>query len=294
MYVSMTGFGRTQTEAPFGTINFEISSINHRYQDITVRLPREFSSWEPWFHQQLRGFFHRGKVQCRMEVVWEPSVKGADINGEVLSKYYRDLEKVQNEIGLLEEIRIENMLSLPGVVENRRFEDRSDDDYEALFKNMIEETAKSWLAMRRSEGEHLKTEILTHLGELEDLVEKIEGEWAKAKDGAFEAMKARLTEALESVGEELESARYLQEIVIMTDKWDVSEELARLHSHIEKFKQTGGENKPIGRKLDFIVQEINREINTLDSKIADASVRWLAVNAKAALERVREQIQNLE
>ena len=140
----------------------------------------------------------------------------------------------------------------------------------------------------------MKDEVLTHLTELERLSALIEDKWMPARDQAFELTRQRISEMLESLGGKLEESRMMQEIAVMTDKWDVSEEIARLKSHTAKFRATGEEAESSGRKLDFIVQEMNREVNTLDSKISDAEIRWLAVDSKAALERIREQIQNLE
>lgn len=135
--------------------------------------------------------------------------------------------------------------------------------------------------MRETEGAHLRDEVLSHLAELERLAAEIEERWLPTRDAAFAAMRARVSEALEKMGEKLEESRYMQEIVLLTDKWDVSEELARLKSHAAKFRSTGEDRESTGRKLDFIVQEMNREVNTLDSKVADADIRWLAVDAKA-------------
>lgn len=295
MYVSMTGFNRAQLQTDWGTLNLEISSINHRYQEIFVRLPREFSSWEPWFHQKLRKCFRRGKIQVRMEVVWAPTFRMGRVNKGILDSYCAELLDVQRTMGLQRELALENMLSLPGVLDLPRFEEGEEyDKLEETFEKLIDVAVKDWLEMRAVEGGHLRDEVLSHLEELEKLTAEIETRWLAAKDETFEAMRARISETLESFGEKLDEGRYMQEIVILSDKWDVSEELARLKSHVAKFRMTGDENEPTGRKLDFIVQEMNREVNTLDSKIADADIRWLAVNAKAALERIREQIQNLE
>ena len=148
--------------------------------------------------------------------------------------------------------------------------------------------------MRETEGAHLREAVLLDVVALEKLVNSIEEKWQPTRDAAFEAMKTRMSETLEKMGQNLDEGRYMQEIVILNDKWDVSEEIARLKSHIKKFRATGEEKESSGRKLDFIVQEMNREVNTLDSKIADAEIRWLAVEAKACLERIREQIQNIE
>lgn len=295
MFMSMTGFNRAQAQARFGTLTLEISSINHRYQEISVRLPREFASWEPWFHQKLRKYFRRGKIQVRMEALLAPSLKTGRINREILDSYCSELLQIRNGLGQEGAFSLEHMLSLPGVLEQPKFEEEDEPEkLEFFFEKLIDAAAKGWLEMRALEGEHLRDEILGHLTELERLACEIEEKWLTAKEAAFSSMKARVAEMLGSLGEKLDEGRYLQEIVILSDKWDVSEELARLKSHVAKFRQTGEESEPSGRKLDFIIQEMNREVNTLDSKIADADVRWLAVNAKAAIERMREQIQNLE
>jgi len=295
MYVSMTGFSRSQAEQPWGTLSLEISSVNHRYQEIYVRLPREFSSWEPWFHQKLRGCFRRGKLQVRMEVLWAPAYRMGRINKEVLSSYCDELLQIQRSMGQARELELEMILSLPGVLDIPRLEDSVPlDKLEFVFGRLISDAVASWDLMRRAEGSHLESEVNAHLGELERLISDIEKMWLPAKDAALQAVRTRVSEVLQNLGERLDENRFLQEIVLFSDKWDISEELARLKSHIIKFRSSGGDAESAGRKLDFIVQEINRELNTLDSKVADADIRWLAVEAKAALERVREQIQNIE
>lgn len=295
MYVSMTGFARTVLQKDWGTLSLELSSVNHRYQEIYVRLPRELSSWEPWFHQKMRKHFRRGKVQLRVDVLFTQAFKMGRINASVLSSYCEEFLKIQRSIGQAKELSIESIATFPGVLDIPKFEDYEDSDtIESTFTALIEEAAKSWQNMRLAEGSHLRDDVLSNLSELERLVSLIEKDWALAKEDAFRSFKERLQNALESIGGKLEDARFLQEIVILTDKWDISEEIARLKSHILKFRQTGDEKDSAGRKLDFIVQEMNREVNTLDSKVADVNVRWLAVDAKSALERIREQIQNLE
>lgn len=296
MYVSMTGFSRAQIQTRWGTISLELSSVNHRYQEITVRLPREFASWEPWFHQKLRNVFRRGKVQLRVEVLWAQEFKTAKICRDTLASYYHEFASMRQELGLSSEgVDLERLSSLPGVLDTPRIDgDEDGGALEEIFVKILEESSVSWQQMRETEGAHLRAEILRHVDCLEGLVSEIEGKWAFARDAAFEAMRTRVSETLEKLGEKLEEQRYMQEIVLLTDKWDVAEELARLKSHISKFRSTGDGGESAGRKLDFIVQEMNREVNTLDSKVADAGIRWLAVEAKACLERIREQIQNLE
>jgi uncharacterized protein (TIGR00255 family) len=295
MYVSMTGFSRTQLQQTWGTLNLELSSVNHRYQEITVRLPREFTSWEPWFHQKLRSCFRRGKVQARLEVLWAQSYKMAHINKEVIDSYCAEIMQIQREIGQARELELEKIVTLPGVLDIPVFAESEDaSKMEDTFNKLIDDGVESWQAMRELEGGHLKEEVLSHLSQLEGLAAQIEEKWQPARDEAFNTVRKRISETLEGLGDKLDEGRFFQEIAIMTDKWDVSEELARLKSHIAKFRMTGEEKESSGRKLDFLTQEINREINTLDSKVADADIRWLAVDAKAQLEMIREQIQNLE
>ena len=294
MYVSMTGFSRSQRQTKWGTVVLELSSVNHRYQEISVRLPREFSSMEPWFHQNLRKMFRRGKVQLRMEILWAQDFKTGRINRDVLAAYCREMTDMRRELGLSPDVEIERVALFPGVLDMPKFEDEDADAAEDVFKSLLEETVASWQKMRELEGAHLREEVLRHLACLESIAAEIEEKWQVARDAAFEAMRTRVSETLEKMGEKFEEQRYMQEIVLLTDKWDVAEELARLKSHIAKFRAAGDADDSSGRKLDFIVQEMNREINTLDSKVADAEIRWLAVDAKAALERIREQIQNLE
>lgn len=295
MYISMTGFSRTQLQQPWGTLSLEISSVNHRYQDITVRLPREFASWEPWFHQKLRGFFRRGKVQVRMEVLWAPSFRMGHINKEAVKSYCDELMQIQREIGQARELELEHIVMLPGVLDVPAFSNSEEaDKTEEALGRLVDDGVKAWQSMRSLEGSHLKGEILSHLDALEKLRNEIEEKWQGARDEAFQTVRGRISETLAGLGETLDEGRFFQELAIMADKWDVSEELARLKSHISKFRTTGEEKDSSGRKLDFITQEMNREVNTLDSKVADTGIRWLAVDAKAELEMIREQIQNLE
>ena len=295
MYISMTGFSRTQIQRTWGTISLELSSVNHRYQEITVKLPREFAGWEPWFHQKLRAAFRRGKVQARVEVFWAQDFKKARLNRENFDSYCSELISLKEELRQESELQLERIITLPGVLELPTVgEDDETYKLEETFTELIGKGVIGWQEMRALEGGHLREEVLLHLENIEKLAGKIAARWQIARDEAFAAVRARISETLEKLGGNLEENRFLQEVTIMADKWDVAEELARLKSHIEKFRLTGEENISSGRKLDFLTQEINREINTLDSKVADSEIRWLAVEAKSELEMVREQIQNLE
>ena len=293
MYVSMTGFGSMRMEREWGTISIELSSVNHRYQEISARLPRELASWEHWFHQTLRRRFRRGKVQIRVEIAWASSALAVSLNKEVLAAYYREMSDVSSELKGTGEISLDALLGLPGVIDAQERPWPSGDDAEDLLRTLLEGCADNWQEMRLTEGGHLKSAIEEHLSNMERLIADISGRWEAARDAAFNAMKERVAKALGSLSAP-EDYRFAQEAVIIADRWDVTEELARLASHVAKFRETGDSRELSGRKLDFLVQEMNRELNTLNSKVADADVRWLVVEAKTALEQIREQIQNLE
>jgi len=296
MYISMTGFSSTSKETEWGTLTLDISSVNHRYQEIYVRLPKELSSWEPWFHRKLREAFRRGKVQARVEILWAVDALAGSIDRETLTRYYNELEEMRKTLGQERQISLESLATLPGVVDARgRQRFARGDEAEETLGDLFDAGVKSWNEMRSQEGAHLAEAVRAHLDELERLTGMIAKMWGPAKDAAFVSMQERVRKVLESIGAATaDDSRFAQEAVILSDRWDISEELERLKSHIVKFRGVGGAKEANGRKLDFLVQEMNREVNTLDSKIADADIRWLAVEAKTVLERIREQIQNLE
>lgn len=296
MYVSMTGFGSARTEREWGTLCMELSSVNHRYQEVYVRLSRELSSWEPWFHKKLRECFRRGKLSCRVEILWTSSLPCAAIDGQLAAGYYKDIARIRNSLGLEGDISLDALIGLPGVLDaGARMRFLEDCDLEALLGELVGESVSNWEKMRRAEGKHLEEAISKHLAELERFISEISNRWVLAKDLAFDAMKERLKKALDASGiAPIDDSRFAQEALVIADRWDILEELDRLESHVVKFRKIGSVPEPVGRKLDFLVQEMNREINTISSKVLSSEIRWFAVEAKTALERIREQIQNLE
>ena len=296
MLVSMTGFGSAVSNQEWGVISLDLSSVNHRYQEIFVRLPKELASWEPWFHRKLRAFFRRGKVQARVETRWNASSLAVSINRKVLEGYYKELSAVGESLGAGEWIRLDSLLSLPGVTDTweecRLLEGQ---ETEEILTELTERCVRSWNDMRKSEGAHLGADIMERLDILESHVREISESWEGARGAAFDAMIGRITAALDSLSlPGLDESRFAQEAVIIADRWDISEELARMKSHAAKFREAVSSPEPVGRRLDFIIQEMNREVNTINSKSPDSNVRWMAVEAKVDLERIREQIQNLE
>jgi uncharacterized protein (TIGR00255 family) len=290
----MTGYGDALLEREWGTIRMEISSVNHRYQEISARLPRELSSMEPWLHRRLRGLYRRGKAQVRVEITRAASALALALNREALLSYYKEISSVRDSIGAERDISLDALVNLPGVLDTPICHEFGGDEAAALLSELLDRTAENWNKMRRVEGAHLKEDIDAHLADIEHNMAEISAVWTEVRDAAFADMTARVTKALEAAGASLTESRYAQEAVIMADKWDITEEIARMASHVSKFRETGENPESEGRKLDFLVQEMNREANTINSKISDSKIRWMAVEVKSSIERIREQIQNLE
>ena len=297
MFLSMTGFGRAMREFPWGTVTFELTSVNHRYQDFSARLPRELSSLESRLVSLLRASLNRGKVRLSAEIAWNPGARTPTLDEEGLLLLFRRVRELAAQEGI-EAPSLASFLALPGICEAGRALEQAQDEPQ-VWDELLASAVESLMEMKRAEGEKLKAVIKADLNTFADIVTKLEERWRTASAEALEALRTRIEKVMEHYELEIDEARIAQEVSLMADKWDVSEELARLAAHIERFRQTmeGGEaggKELAGRRLDFLIQEMNREVNTMGSKVGDADFRWGVVEAKSCLERIREQIQNVE
>lgn len=294
MLLSMTGFSRVSRDFEWGSISVEMSSVNHRYQEITVRLPKELSSFEPQINQQIRKSFRRGKVKFRADLVLASRIKAAQINSEVLEDYYRQLDESRKHLKMIEEIQVENLLQLPGVLDSPSLSSLMEEEGESSLHEVVEEGIASLIDMRKKEGEHLLDDIMLNLSFFEKIIDDIDSYWEKGREEALSAFQQRLGNLIADREGDLDESRLAQEVAVLADKWDISEELSRSRSHLLKFRSVLAMESSEGRKLDFLLQEMNREINTMGSKISDADLRWMVVEGKTFLERIREQVQNVE
>ncbi len=295
MLKSMTGYSRVQGSFAWGTVSLELSSVNHKYQDISIRLPKELSGTEPLLQKKLRSAFQRGKVVLRCDVCWSQEYKACSVNGGILKAYVRNIQKTLADLGLERVPQIEPLLNLPGVLEPAASGDAS--SLEAMGKDMeplLESALEDWNVMRKTEGGHLSEDIMSRLDDLEERVQNVRQRWPDARNEAIEAFRERIATLLDGQDIAPDEARIAQEVVILNDKWDITEEIARLDSHVAKFREIMDNVEVSGKKLDFLVQEMNREVNTIASKSNDSTLRWEAVEAKSTLESIREQIQNVE
>lgn len=294
MLLSMTGFSRVSRDFDWGTITVEMSSVNHRYQEISLRLAKEISSFEPQINQMIRKNFRRGKIKLRADITLASSIRAAQINSDVLESYYRQLDESRKHLKMIEEVRVESLLQLPGVMDSPSFSTLIQEQGETPVIQVVEEGIDSLLEMRKKEGEHLLEDILSNLASFEKIIEDIDSYWETGKEKALADVKMRLGKLISDHEGDLDEGRLAQEVAILADKWDISEEISRSRSHLEKFRSVLGKEHSEGRKLDFLLQEMNREINTMGSKISDSDLRWMVVEGKTFLERIREQVQNVE
>ena len=294
MFISMTGFGSSKCVFSWGTVKFEINSVNHKYQDFSVKLPHEFMSLENRILAILRENIARGKVKLSAEITWNPGARIPVLDNDGLMNLVNQVRKIAKRNYLEVTNDITAFLALPGVLDDSGnvAEEAAIENPEIWDKLTLDAVAEL-MEMKKTEGEKLHVKVEEDLVKLEEIVESLKERWVIASAEALEALRTRIENVMDHYDLDIDEARIAQEVALMSDKWDVSEETARLEAHAGKFRQVMDE-ATCGKKLDFLIQEMNREINTMGSKVNDTEFRWGVVEAKTCIERMREQIQNIE
>ncbi len=292
MIRSMTGFGRAQALAEDYNITVEIRSVNHRYFEFSAKMPRTFSFLEERVKSLLSTEISRGKVECSLQIeatadesvivtVNEPLAKGyAKAIGEI-----SQLLDVKNDITAMSVARFSDILSIT----------KAPLDEDALWsrvEGVVKEALSQFISMRQIEGERLKADVLMRGDIILDNVSYIESRSPETVKIHTEKLLERMKNILED--KQIDESRILTEAAIFADKVAVAEETVRLRSHIDQLREMLSSNEAVGRKLDFLVQEINREANTIGSKAQDVTIARVVVDMKAEIEKIREQIQNIE
>ena len=295
MFLSMTGFGSISSEFSWGTVVIEVSSINNKFQDFSVKLPQELISLENRLLNLMRSLIGRGRVKLSVTITWNPGAQIPVINEDSIMNLYHQVKNIADKNNLEISSDITNILMIPGVIgtDSNAAAQAALENLE-VWDKITREAIDSLMEMKKSEGEKLKLKISEDLASLENFLEKMNERWKISRDDALESIKSRITEVLEHYNLEIDEARIASEVTLAADRWDISEEIARMESHIEKFHLVMDSEEVSGKKLDFLIQEMLREANTMGSKVNDAEFRWLVVEAKTCIERMREQIQNVE
>jgi uncharacterized protein (TIGR00255 family) len=292
----MTGFGSSCFEVEQVTFGVEVRTVNHRHLDLNVRLPRVLSDRELEIKRRLQGRFRRGKVEVSVSLQDSSSVNTLlEVDLDIAEQYLGAAESLQRAGGVSGDLDVIALLALPGVSRLVEHEFQAGDLEAGLF-SAIDEAATAAEAMRVAEGEILERELRERLDTTAALVEELASRSSLVQEAVRERLQRR-TERLRLETGLIDEARLHQEIVIAADRLDVSEELARLRSHIEQFRSVivrSETEDPVGRRLDFLLQEMGREANTVGSKASDSAISHRVVDLRTELEKIREQVQNVE
>ena len=292
MLKSMTGYGRVKVENELREITVELRSVNHRYLDLNIKVPRIYGYLEDTVSKQAQAAIARGKVDIFVSV---RAKEGADIkvtpNMAVIQGYVDALKKVSETYDISGEVSALALLRLPDAMEQNK-EEADADQLKAEVSAVLAQALEEYNAMREKEGARLVEDVRYRAGLIAQSVDFVEGRSPDCVEEYRTRIAARMTEILD--GSELAQQRILQEAALYADKVNVTEEIVRLRSHLSQLDSMLKRPVAIGRKLDFLVQEMNRETNTIGSKANDFQIAKTVVDMKAEIEKIREQIQNLE
>ena len=288
MIKSMTAFARCQTTEAFGTLTWELRSVNHRYLDIHMRLPDELRGIEGRYRELINTHLDRGKLECCLRFKAEVSVEGSvEINDDFAKSMTHACEKLNATLRQSSVINVVDILKWPGVVKEATLDMKPvADASEALLQQALAELVSN----REREGERLKDLIVQRCDSVDNIVVQVREQMPEIRTNHRQKILSRF----EELKAEPDMERLEQELVYLVQKMDVDEELDRLDAHVEELRDVLGRDEAVGRRLDFLMQELNREANTLGSKSADIRMTQASVELKVLIEQMREQIQNIE
>lgn len=292
MLNSMTGYGRYEQIDESKKIVIDIRSVNHRYSDVTVKLPRAYGYLEDKIREYVLENISRGKVDVFIYIENYTSDDKAVILDEALCmNYYSLLNQIKEKCGITQEIAVSDMTRFSDIFVTKQQEEDKEQVWQ-MFLSCLEPAMQDFLAMRKREGERLLRDLKEKAEKIQELTNKIEEISPKVVEEYARKLAERMKELL---GEfKADEGRLLTEVGIMADRVCINEELVRLKSHFVELDEILAQDEPVGRKLDFLVQELNRETNTIGSKANDKDITKLVVEMKSEIEKLREQIQNVE
>ena len=289
---SMTGFGRGESESNGLTITVELKSVNHRFLDLSIRTPRQLSALEEVVRQTLKSRFARGRVDASVYCNFADSaMKNVSINMQLVESYLSAAKTISKVTGIRSKVSMAEILRLPEVISFEKAE-IDEETIRPVLEDALNKACDALAASRKAEGQRISQDILARIDILAGLVSEIEAREPIVIEEYRQRLKAKLEEYLGDT--EIDQNRFNQEILYFTDKANVTEEMVRLKSHFVQLRETLSRDSANGRSLDFIVQELNREFNTTGSKSSDLTVTNCVLSAKAEVEKIREQVQNIE
>ena len=288
---SMTGFGRSKIESEDFVVTVEIRSVNHRYLDFHIRMPHQFLLLEDKIKKICQQYLSRGRVDCYVNIEGTGLVnRSLVIDWELIDEYYQYITQLKNRYQLSGDIQLSDFSRRTELVEIKENELKNEDINNAILQS-VKEAVQNLTEMRIIEGQALKKQLNEYLLKINNELKNIIDLIPIVQKEYEERLRKKISEFTEGL---IDESRVMTEIAIYSERSDISEELTRLQSHVQQFYTTLEFNEPIGRKCDFLVQEMNREVNTIGSKSNSVEVSKIVVELKTMIEKIREQVQNIE
>lgn len=289
---SMTGFGRGSADGDGFAVGVEIKTVNNRYLDIHLRAPQELTSLEMELRKRVSARLSRGRVDLNISFDRTGSAATYEINQAVVAAYVDALREIQRQFNLTGDIDVSAIARLPGALSSPRNE--LTDEMTTGLNVAIDQALDNLEEMREVEGRALADEMRGRLQRIEQAIPQIEAAASGLVEAYQQRLQKRISELISRQTVELDAVRLAQEVAYLADRSDITEELARLKSHVDQFREAIESEEEVGKRLDFLLQELNREANTVLSKSAEISIKESALAIKAEVEKLREQVQNVE
>lgn len=292
MIKSMTGFGRSKYEINSREYIVEIKSVNNRYSDISIKTPRNLSYLEEKIKKEVIASVSRGKIDVFITFNnFSNKGKKIRINSDLAKEYISELKQLAKETNIIDNISVIDISKFPEVL-NLSVEEDAEEEIWSELQVCLKEAISNFISMRATEGNKIKSDLEQRINKITEKIEKVNSISSGLVEEYIVKLEKRINEMLKDT--KIDEARLAQEVVIYSDKCSVEEEITRLKSHVSQFLNMLNENGPVGKKLDFLVQEMNRETNTIGSKANNLDITNIVVEMKAEIENIREQIQNIE
>jgi len=293
MIYSMTGYGRAEKALDSKKITVEINSLNNRFCEVQIRLPRSYSHFDPTLKEIVSQKVHRGKVivSILIEESQEAAAARLELDQQAASMYMKIFTSLKNELNVPGELELKDFVGLPDLV--RSVEDDIDEaELKKLIVECLNPALDSFLKMRSEEGKHLLADMIVHIDNIESALLKAEKSAQNNITQYYDKLKAKLKELVGDIT--ISEDTIATEAAVVAERADITEECVRIKSHLQMFRETYDVNGPVGKKMNFILQELYREANTIGSKSIDAEISRNVILMKEEIEKVREQVQNIE
>ena len=292
MVRSMTGYGKGFAENSDARVTIEMKSVNHRYLDLNIKLPKKLNFLESLIRNKISESIFRGKVDVYITLnEHSDACYKVSVNDIIAKEYYDSISAMAEKLGIDNDLKASNIVRLPDVIELEET-DSDEDELKALVLSALSDCINQFVEARIAEGARLEADLVAKMDEMLVLVDKLE----KRSPIIIEEYKTRLTAKIHELLEDnhIDESRIAQEVTMYADKVCIDEEMVRLKSHVAETRSVFNLDKEVGRKLDFLAQELNREANTILSKSTDVEIADIGITLKTLIEKVREQIQNIE